>query len=368
MKRIAGTALLVFLVVVGAYAVDDHRTQAAAPAQNDAVQQNAAAIHGKDGGDILPLSGAPADKPRAVSQEGIAYLQKLRKNTPFGTADFNLEQLRRIMGSRREPAVKDVILIRLKIGEIPAEWVLAPGADRDVRLLYLHGGGFVSGSGAFYLALAARISAAAKCAVLLPDYRLAPEHPFPAGLEDCVAAHEWILSNGPSGLGPARATFIAGDSAGGSLTLATLLALRDRRLRLPAGGIPLSPTTDLTLASESLKTVADPIISARTMPVFRDLYLGKTDPRNPLASPVFGDYRGIPPLLIQVGEHEMLRDDSIRVADKARADGAQVKLEVWPGMFHVFQSHEPLLPEARESIEHIAEFIRSGVPIWTAPL
>ena len=254
MKRIAGTALLVFVIVVGVYAGDDNRTQPAAPAQNDTVQKNSAAIPGKDSGDILPLSAAPADNPRAVSQEGIAYLQKLRKNTPFGTAAFNLEQLRRGMGSRREPTIKDVSLIRLKIGEIPAEWVLAPGADRDVRLLYLHGGGFVSGSGAFYLALAAHISAAAKCAVLLPDYRLAPEHPFPAGLEDCVAAHQWIISNGPSGPGPARATFIAGDSAGGSLTLATLLALRDRRLRLPAGGIPLSPTTDLTLASESLKT------------------------------------------------------------------------------------------------------------------
>ena len=124
----------------------------------------------------------------------------------------------------------------------------------------------------------------------------------------------------------------------------------------------MSPATDWTLASESLKTVADPIISARTMPVFRDLYLGKTDPRNPLASPVFGDYRGIPPLLIQVGEHEMLRDDSIRVADKARLDGIPVKLEVWPGMFHVFQSHEPLLPEAQEAIQHIAEFMRSTLP------
>src|ERR1019366_6394917 len=119
---------------------------------------------------------------------------------------------------------------------------------------------------------------------------------------------------------------------------------------------------DLTLASESLKTVHDPIISAKTMPVFRDHYLGKADPRNPLASPVFGNYRGIPPLLIQVGEHEMLRDDSVRVAKKARADGVSVKLEVWPGMFHVFQSHEPLLPEAREAIDHMAEFMRSSLP------
>jgi acetyl esterase/lipase len=131
-------------------------------------------------------------------------------------------------------------------------------------------------------------------------------------------------------------------------------------LTLPVCGIPISPVTDLTLASQSLKTVHDPIISAKTMPVFRDHYLGKADPKDPLASPVFGDYRGIPPLLIQAGEHEMLRDDAVRVAKKARADGIAVKLEVWPGMFHVFQSHEPLLPEAREAIEHMAEFMRAA--------
>ncbi len=170
-----------------------------------------------------------------------------------------------------------------------------------------------------------------------------------------------MVANGPAGPAPARATFVAGDSAGGSLTLATLLALRDRKLPLPAGGIALSPTTDLTLASDSLTTVSDPIISAKSMPVFRDHYLGKTDPKNPLASPVFGDYRGLPPLLIQVGEHAMLRDDSIRVTRKARDVGIPVKLEVWPGMFHVFQSHEPLLPEAREAIDHMAEFMRSSL-------
>lgn len=302
------------------------------------------------------------DQQAPVSKESVEYLQKLRKGTPFGTASFDLQALRAGMGSRRAPAASDVKLIRVTVGEIPCEWVLAPGADPDLRLLYLHGGGFVSGSGGFYLTLAAHISAAAKCAVLLPDYRLAPEHRFPAGLEDCISAHEWMIANGPSGPAAARATFVAGDSAGGSLTLATLLALRDRRRPLPAGGIALSPTTDLTLASESLETVLDPIISAKTMPIFRDHYLGDTDPHDPLASPVFGDYHGIPPLLIQVGEHEMLRDDSIRVAGKARGDGASVKLEVWSGMFHVFQSHEPLLPEAREAIAHMADFMRSSLP------
>jgi len=296
---------------------------------------------------------------REVSPESVAYLARLRKNTPFGTNEFDLAALRAGMGSRREPTIPGVKLIKEKVGEIPCQWVLAPGADPDVRLLYIHGGGFVSGSGGFYLPLAAHISAAAKCAVLLPDYRLAPEHRFPTGLDDCVLAHDWMVANGPAGPTPARATFVAGDSAGGNLTLATLLALRDRKLPLPAGAIAISPTTDFTLVSDSLQTVVDPIISARTMPIFRDHYLGTTDPREPLASPVFGDYHGLPPILIQAGEHEMLRDDSVRVARKALSDGASVTLEIWPGMFHVFQSHDPLLPEARAAIDHIAEFMRS---------
>ena len=335
MRRFAEASLLIWIVT----------------AQTIAVGEDKPAIPGIES----------QDTQHAVSPEGAAYLERLRKNTPFGTNSFDFKGLRAGMGTRIEPTIKDVKLSKVKVGEIPCEWVLASGADPEVRLLYIHGGGFVSGSGGRYLPLAAHISAAAKCAVLLPDYRLAPEHPFPAGLNDCVDAHQWMLANGPSGPAPAKATFVAGDSAGGSLTLTTLLALRDRKLPLPAAGIPISPTTDFTLASESLKSVHDPIISSKTMPIFRDHYLGKTDPKNPLASPVFGDYRGIPPLLIQVGEHEMLRDDSVRVAKKARADGIKVKLEAWPGMFHVFQSHEPLLPEGKEAIEHIAEFMRSAM-------
>jgi monoterpene epsilon-lactone hydrolase len=357
MKRITGTILLSWVFTISAYAVEDSQPQA-----KPGVQTGAALIPGVDNSDIPPPSEVTGTKRRTISREGVEYLQRLQKNTPFGTNGFDLKALRAGMGSRREPTIKDVKVIRATIGDIPCEWLLAPGADPEMRLLYLHGGGFVSGSGGFYLAQAAHISAAAKCAVLLPDYRLAPEHPFPAGLEDCIRAHEWMIANGPTGPAPSKATFIAGDSAGGSLTLATLLVLRDRKLPLPAGGIALSPTADLTLASESLQTVGDPIISAKTMPVFREHYLGKTDPRNPLASPVFGDYRGLPPLLIQVGEHEMLRDDSIRVTKKARSDGIPVKLEVWPGMFHVFQSHEPLLPEAKEAIDHIADFMRSSLP------
>lgn len=382
MKRCSGTVLLVFVVAAGAPTAADNPLNSPLPAAgpgvrggafsdssiphsefripNAPVRSDSIARSAQDSGDIPPPAKAVADKPRAVSPEGIDYLERLRKNTPFGKADFDLAGLRAGMGTRQEPTLKDVQLIRAKIGEIPCEWVLAPGADPDVRLLYLHGGGWVSGCGGNYLPVAADISLAAKCAVLLPDYRLAPEHPFPAGLEDCIAAHDWLIGNGPSGAGPAKGTFIAGDSAGGNLTLATLLALRDRKRPLPAGGIALSAATDFTLASPSLKEVDDPIISARTMPEFRARYLDKTDPRNPLASPVFGDYRGLPPLLIQVGEHEMLRDDSVRVAKKALADGIPVKFEVWPGMVHVFQIRG--LPESREAIEQIAEFMRSKLP------
>lgn len=292
-----------------------------------------------------------------VSPEGRRYWEELRKQPGFGAVGkFDLIGLRQGMGARQEPADSRVKCVRAQIDGIPCEWVLAPGADPDLRLLYLHGGGWVSGSGANYLPLAAEISAASKCAVLLPDYRLAPEHPFPSGLEDCVRAHVWLVANGPNGPASARATFIAGDSAGGNLTLATLLALRDRRLSLPLGGIPISACSDFTMASESMRTEEDHIFSVRSMPVVREFYLGKADPRNPLASPVFGDFTGLPPLLIQAGEHEMLRDDSVRVAAKARADGVKVQLEIWPGMVHVF--HVRGLPESREAIEHLADFMR----------
>ncbi len=291
-----------------------------------------------------------------VSEAGKAFLERRRQSPPFGAQSFDLAGLRAGMGARQEPTVPGVRLTKVRVGEVPCEWVTTPGADPDVRLLYLHGGGWVSGSGGNYLPLAAEISLAAKCAVLMADYRLAPEHPFPAGLDDCVSAHDWMVAHGPSGLGAARATFVAGDSAGGNLTLATLLALKERKLPLPAGAVAISPGTDFTLSSQSLKTVYDPIISARTMPEFRDRYLPKTDPRNPLASPVFGDFRGLPPILIQTGAHEMLRDDSIRVAKKARADGVPVALEIWPGMVHVFQIRG--LPESREAVQRIGDFIR----------
>lgn len=298
-----------------------------------------------------------------VSPEGREYLKQLQQTPAFGHDGFPLEDLRLGMGTRRPPADAAVRCMPVDIEGVPGEWVLAPGADPDVRLLYLHGGGYVSGSGAFYLQVAAHLSAAAGCAVLLPDYRLAPEHPFPAGLEDCIEAYLWLRDHRPDGAAPALSIFIAGDSAGGGLTLAMLLALRDRGLPLPNAAIPLSPFTDLTLSGESLQSEAeiDPIMHPRCLPDFVSCYVPESETRNPLASPLFGDYTGLPPLLIQVGEHEIIRDDSVRVAVRAQAAGVEVTLEVWEGMFHVFQSHEPLLPEAHEAFAHIGQFVRAHV-------
>ena len=178
-----------------------------------------------------------------------------RIETPaFGSAGhFELEELRAIMGVRRLPVDREAQCIPWHLDDLDGEWVLAPGADPDVRLLYLHGGGFVAGCSDYYLALGGRISAAAGCAVLLIDYRLAPEHPFPAAIEDAVRVHEWLTHHGPEGPAAAQSTFIAGDSAGGGLTLASLLMLRDRQRALPAG-IALSAFTDMTLTGESLQT------------------------------------------------------------------------------------------------------------------
>jgi epsilon-lactone hydrolase len=298
---------------------------------------------------------------KELSPESREFMRQRRESPAFGATGFNLDELRNCMAGRHEPTGLDARCIPTEMNGLPCEWVLASNADPDVRLLHLHGGGYVSGSGAFYLTMAARISAAAQCAVFLPDYRLAPEHPFPAALEDCMAAYAWMRATGPAGAAPAKAAFISGDSAGGGLTLATLLALRDRRQPLPAGGIALSPFTDLTLSGKSTRTEADndPIMHPRCLPDFVRLYAPGTDLRNPLASPVFGDYRGIPPLLIQAGEHEIIRDDSVRVAAKARADGVAVQIEIWPGLFHVFMCQEPLLPEGREAIAHIAAFMRA---------
>ena len=239
---------------------------------------------------------------------------------------------------------------------VKAEWVSAPGAAADRAVLYLHGGGYVLGSLKTHRDLMGRISRAAQARVLGLDYRLAPEHPFPAAVEDAVAGYRFLLDQG---LRPARMA-VAGDSAGGALTLATLVSVRDAGLPLPACGVCLSPWTDLEATGESMKTRlhVDPIASPDGTRLLAETYLAGKDPRTPLAAPLHADLKGLPPLLIQVGDHEVLLDDSTRVAQKARTAGVNVKLEVWPEMIHVWHLFASFLPEGQEAVDGVGKFIR----------
>lgn len=240
-------------------------------------------------------------------------------------------------------------------GGRPAEWVAADGADPRRALLYLHGGGYCIGSINSHRLLAADLSRAAGLRVLLLDYRLAPEHPFPAAVEDAAAAYRFLLDAGHD----RRQLAIAGDSAGGGLTAATLLALRDRDVPLPAAAALLSPWLDLTQSGESMTTCAarDPMVQRDGLQRMADAYLAGADPRTPLASPLFADLRHLPPLLIHVGSAETLLDDARRFAARASAAGVDATLEVWDDMIHVWHAFG-LLPEARAAQARLGEFLR----------
>jgi acetyl esterase/lipase len=241
-----------------------------------------------------------------------------------------------------------------------AEWVVAEHAAADRRLLYLHGGGYVICGPGTHRDLAGRISKAAGVAVLVLDYRLAPEHPYPAAVDDALAALRWMYDHGPAGPAPARAAFVAGDSAGGGLTLATLLAARDAGVRLPNAAVAISAWTDLACTGNTIHTRADvdPMVTTAVLQRMVKDYLQGGDPRQPLASPLYADLHGLPPLLMQVGDAEILLDDTRRVADKARAAGVEVTVEIYPEMVHIFQLFAPILPEGQQAIERIGAFIR----------
>jgi len=241
-----------------------------------------------------------------------------------------------------------------RIADLEALWILAD-ADSGRVLVYLHGGGFKVGSVRSHRDLMARISREAGCRVLGVDYRLAPEHRFPAPVQDVVAVYECLLADGVL---PRRVAF-AGDSAGAGLAASALLALRERGRALPAAVVMLSAWTDLTAESESYTTRAalDPIHQRPMILATASNYLGDADPRQPMASPLFGDLSGLPPLLLQVGGRETVLDDSTRFAAKARAAGVEVELEIYDDMIHVFQQFPDLLPEARQAIASIGRFL-----------
>ena len=279
------------------------------------------------------------------------------------TADTSIHALRaRAARSMRlfGKLPKDVTAEAVAIGGRDALWLRPAGADPARVLLYFHGGGYVMGDCRSYAAIAAKFARGSRTNTLVFDYRLAPEHPFPAAVDDAVAAHDWLRGHGVA----ARNMVFAGDSAGGGLALATMLALKGAGGDLPAAGVVLSPWTDLSCsgASYARNLARERLAPPGSWTTFAAHYLGDCAPRHPLASPLFGDLAGLPPLLIHVGGDEVMRDDAAMFAEHAQRAGVEVTLRVGQGLFHCYPVCAPLFPEASAALAECCAFIRAAIP------
>jgi len=293
------------------------------------------------------------------SPELEAIIQLLRAE-PLGGA-VNIEQMRRNMeeAAALVTVPPDVRVEQVNAGGVPAEWISVGDSEPLGTILYLHGGGYCICSANTHRDLVARLARATGARALLIEYRLAPENPFPAGLDDAVAAYRWLTAQGVS---PSDIV-IGGDSAGGGLTAATLLALRDAGDPLPVGAFCISPWLDLAGEGESMKSKADedPMVTGVMLRLMADAYAASNNLRDPLVSPVFADVAGLPPMLVQVGSAEVLLDDSTRFAPRAKAAGVEVTLEVWDEMIHVWHFFAETLPEGQQAIDRIGEWVRERV-------
>jgi acetyl esterase/lipase len=282
-------------------------------------------------------------------------IRKLLQVQPYSWAKGSIEEQR----SRQEKSTrffripKKVHCQPVNIKGITAEWIRFP-TSKDSVILYLHGGAYALGSINTHREYLSRLALATQQKVLAINYRLAPEHPFPAALEDSLMSYRWLLSQGFD----SSNIVIAGDSAGGGLTLSTLVSLRDAGDPQPACAVCISPWVDLTLSTQSIHTKApvDPLLSSNILKVYSKYYAGDFETNLPLISPLFADLKGLPPLLIHVGTNEILLDEAIQISENAHLAGVDVTLETWEGMFHVFQIIS-FLPETQRSLDHIAKFI-----------
>lgn len=261
-----------------------------------------------------------------------------------------------LMGKKMAPVPAGITITPTQINAIHAEWLTPQGVTGQKTLLYLHGGGYTIGSCESHRGMVAYMAQAAGRRALVPEYRLAPEHVFPAGLEDAVSIYRWLLREGVE----PEEIVIAGDSAGGGLTLATLLSLREAGDPLPAGAVLISPWTDLAGTGESMQTRAhiDPWFKPEFIVPAGKIYRGEKEATHPLVSPLYADLHGLPPMLVHVGDYEILLDDAVRLVEKMDAAGVSSTLKVWPGMWHVFQAFLRLVPEGHEAMREIGAFVR----------
>ena len=254
---------------------------------------------------------------------------------------------------------KDIRCQPLTIDGVDAEWIETPDEELGV-ILYLHGGAYALGSIDIHRDFIARLAVATQMRCLAINYRLAPENPFPAALDDAITAYCWLLKQGVD----TAKIVIAGDSAGGGLALSTMLRLRDIGEPLPAGAVCISPWTDLTLSGASIqqKATLDPILDISSLEMYARYYASEYELNNPLISPLYADLKGLPPLLIQAGTDEILLDDATQIAEKARESGVHVTLEIWDDLFHVFQLIS-ILPETKNALRQIAAFVSQNIEV-----
>jgi monoterpene epsilon-lactone hydrolase len=317
--------------------------------------------------------------PPAVPHEpGAAYSRVLGELQAFSAASLGrgrerIVSIRRFMDEMPAGGEYASEIRSVDVGQVRGEWVLAPDHDPARRILYIHGGAYFAGSPVSHRPITDRLARLTGCAVFSLDYRLMPEHRRLDGIEDCRAAYQWIVDNGPEGPAPAAFLVIGGDSAGGNLTLATIAWVRDRGLRRPDAAIAFSPATDAVLDAPSLRAniATDPMIG----PAFGQLarvpqplllwyqwFTARLRPTDPRVSPLRGALHDLPPVLIQASDSEMLLDDARRYVAKAQAAGSPVMLQTWPNMFHVWQMFTDL-PEAEEAYANVAEFLDSVSPV-----
>ncbi len=286
------------------------------------------------------------------------FLRRMRAKRRKATPDLTVTVIRKQIADadkRFGKPPRDTKVIPVDVNGVSAEWIERSSSRAHRVILYFHGGGYCAGSPHDHRTMVSKLCHEAHARALSADYRLAPEHPFPAAYEDALTCYRWLLG---SGIDPAGIVLV-GDSAGGGLALATAMGARDEGLPLPASIILLSPWADLAMGGRSLLTLAqrDPMLDIADLANFSQNYLAGHLPTDPRASPLYGDFHGLPSILIHVGSEEILKDDALRTAKAAEASGVDVSIEVWDGMMHVFQS----LPvkEADASIARLGSFIRS---------
>ena len=297
-----------------------------------------------------------------MASEQLQTIVDLLRSQPLIDADFPARRANMEAGASLWPVPEGSSVEPVDAGGVSCEWVGMPGVATDRAVLYVHGGAYTTGSLATHRRHVAQLAGATGARVLNVDYRLAPEHPHPAAVDDAVAAFRWLTSTG--GIEPQRVV-LSGDSAGGGLAVATLLALRDAGDPLPAGAALISPWTDLTMsgASHDTRLELDPMCSRTSLSPSVEAYVGAGDPKAPLISPAHADLSGLPPLLIHVGDHETLLDDSTMLAERAAAAGVDVELVVAPEMIHVWHVFAGMVPESDVALADLGRWIETRLSV-----